>query len=92
MFSYRVGFPGWKLAAKLGVPLRVVVNVIFDSETGYFTALSDDFNPQAGIAAEAKTWNELVKEVESEIEEAMEFIFKNKHEDEVTPFFVPVAG
>lgn len=92
MFSYRVGFPGWKLAARLGVPLKVVVNVIFDSETCYFTALSDDFNPEAGIAAEAKTWDELVKEVESEIEEAMEFIFKSKHEDEVTPFFVPVAG
>lgn len=75
MFSYRVGSPGWKLAARLGVPLKVVVNVIFDSETGYFTALSDDFNPQAGIAAEAKTWDELVKEIESEIEEAMEFIF-----------------
>ncbi len=92
MFAYRVGFPGWKLAAKLGIPLKVVVSVIFDPASGYFTALSDDFNPQAGIAAEAKTWDELVSEVNIEIEEAMEFIFKIKHEDTVTPYFVPATA
>ena len=91
-FAYRVGFPGWKLAARIGISLKVVVEVTFDNETGYFTALSSDFNPESGIAAEAKTWDELVKEVEIEINEAMEFIFKTKHEDDVIPYFVPATA
>lgn len=88
MFAYRVGFPGWKIAARIGIPLKVVVSIVFDPRTGYFTALSDDFNPQSGIAAEAKDWDDLVKEVNYEIEEAMDFIFKNRPEDAVTPYFV----
>lgn len=92
MFAYRVGFPGWKIAARLGLPLKVKVEVTYDTETGYFTALSDDFNPQSGIAAEGKTIPELYKEVEIEIDEAMEFIFKVKPEEEVRPYFVLVGA
>lgn len=92
MFSYRVGFPGWKIAAHLGVPLKVVVEVMYDSEAKVFVASSDDFNPQSGIVAEAGTWDELVNEVNIQIEEAMEFIFNNKHEDDVVPYFVSASA
>lgn len=89
MLAYRVGFPGWKIAARLGLPLKVLVKVVYDRQTGYMTASSEDFLPQAGIVAEAKTWDELVREVNSEIDEAMEFVFKQVHEDKVVPYYVP---
>lgn len=92
MFSYRIGAPGWRLAARLGIPLKVVISIIFDPTSGYFTALSDDFNPQAGIAAEAKTWDELQSEIKSEIEEAMEFMFSSKLRSSITPYFVSVVA
>lgn len=91
MIAYRVGYPGWKIAARLGLPLKVKVEVTYDDETGYFTALSDDFNPRFGIAAEGRTPRELLKEVKIEIDEAMEFIFKVKPEEEVKPYLVLVG-
>ncbi len=53
---YRVGFPGWKLAAHLGVPVIFRVEVMFDPEAGVYVATSPDL---AGLVAEAKTKDEM---------------------------------
>ncbi|PHV07854.1 hypothetical protein CSQ96_08155 [Janthinobacterium sp. BJB412] len=57
---YRIGFPFWKQMARLGVPLKLRVNVIRDDEAGVFVATSDDLR---GLVCEATSMDDLVKEV-----------------------------
>lgn len=57
---YRVGFPGWRLAASLGVTLVFRVDVLHDQEAGVFVATSPDIR---GLVAEAPTLEELFHEV-----------------------------
>lgn len=57
---YRVGFPGWKLAARVGIPMLLRVEVMRDREAGVFVATSPDLH---GLVAEAKTADELVRAV-----------------------------
>lgn len=75
MFAYRVGFPGWKIAARLGIRLKVCVEVIWDDEAKVFVAQSDDFLPDFGCVAEAQTWDGLRTELNYVIEDAFESIF-----------------
>ena len=55
---YRIGFPGWKIAARLGVRLLLRVEVVRDDVAGVFVATSPDL---PGLVAEAKTSNELIQ-------------------------------
>lgn len=57
---YRVGFPGWKIAAALGITLVFRVDVLQDEEAGVFVATSPDLN---GLVAEAPSLEALFKEV-----------------------------
>lgn len=57
---YRVGFPGWKVAAALGITLVFRVDVMLDKEAGVFLATSPDIR---GLVAEAPSLEELFKEV-----------------------------
>lgn len=57
---YRVGFPGWKLAARLGVPLLVRVHVHIDNESKSFWADSPDLD---GLIVSGKDLEELRSEV-----------------------------
>ncbi len=57
---YRVGMPFWKVAARLGVPMLVRVQVARDAEAGVFVATSPDLR---GLVAEAKTSTELIRAV-----------------------------
>lgn len=57
---YRIGFPFWKQAARLGIPLTLRINVIRDDEAGVFVATSDDLK---GLVCEAASLDALVKEV-----------------------------
>ena len=75
MFAYRVGFPGWKIAARLGLTLKVRVEVLWDDEAKVFVAQSDDFLPEFGCVAEAETWDGLKTELNYVFEDAFESIF-----------------
>jgi predicted RNase H-like HicB family nuclease len=57
---YRVGFPGWKIAARFGVPLLLRVEVMRDAEVGVFIATSPDLR---GLVAEANTLEDLFRAV-----------------------------
>ena len=57
---YRVGFPGWKLAARNGVPLLVKIDVIRDTEAVVFVATSADL---PGLVVEASDLDPLMPEV-----------------------------
>ena len=78
MLAYRVGFPGWKIAARLGVPLTVRVEVLWDNEAKVFVATSDDFLPEFGCVAESATWDGLKEELSAVFDDAFESIFGNK--------------
>ena len=56
---YRVGFPGWKLAAKLGVPVRLRVFIAQDLESNVYVAQSPDLE---GLVLEGQTLEEIKKE------------------------------
>ena len=57
---YRVGYPGWKLLAKIGVPVLVRVQVYFDEESKSFWASSADLD---GLAVSGGDLDELRSEV-----------------------------
>lgn len=57
---YRIGFPFWRGAARMGIPLTLRVNVMRDDEAGVFVATSNDLR---GLVCEAATMDELVTEV-----------------------------
>lgn len=56
---YRVGVPGWQVAARFGVPLSFRTHVFRDREANVFWATSPDID---GLAVEAATLEELVQE------------------------------
>ena len=74
MFAYRVGCPGWKIAARLGITLEVRVDVLWDDEAKVFVAQSDDFLPDFGCVAEAATWDGLKTELDCVFEDAFESV------------------
>ena len=57
---YRVGFPGWKLAARFHIPLLFKVVVVRDPEAGVFVATSPDL---AGLVVESASLEALLPEV-----------------------------
>lgn len=56
---YRVGFPLWKSAARMGVPVLVRVHVHHDSETDSYWAQSPDLD---GLVVTGATLDEVCKE------------------------------
>lgn len=60
MYQYRVGFPGWKLAARFGVPLHLRVIAYKDEESNSYWAKSDDLD---GLVVAGATLDELQREV-----------------------------
>ena len=56
---YRVGFPGWKIAARLGVTLLVRVRVFHDEDSGTYWAESPDLD---GLVVSGATLDEVKSE------------------------------
>ena len=65
---WRLGIPGWRIAAAFGVPIKIKVIVCKDNEAGVYFATSDDI----GLALEAESLDELVKQVHLAIPELLE--------------------
>lgn len=59
---YRVGLPGWKIAARFGVPVKVRVNVHHDADSNTYWAESPDLD---GLAVAGDSLDELHREVVS---------------------------
>lgn len=58
-FSWRWGAPGWTIAANLGVPIKIKVDVCHDPEAGVYFAVSNDI----GLAVESESLDGLMKEI-----------------------------
>jgi predicted RNase H-like HicB family nuclease len=70
---YRVGFPGWKLAARWNVPLLIRLNVTRDGEAGVYIATSPDLR---GLVVEAATLEELHRELNCCVDMLLKEILK----------------
>lgn len=70
---YRVGFPFWKVAGRIGVPLLLRIEVAKDEEAGVFIAVSPDLQ---GLTVEAASLEELHREVGYCVDDLMEEILK----------------
>lgn len=60
--SYRVGMPGWRMFARLGVKLYARVDVHFDPEVNSYCAESPDLQ---GLVVSGQTLDELRDEAVS---------------------------
>lgn len=69
---YRIGWFGWRLVARLGLPLRVQMSIMFDSEAKVFVATTDDFLPELGLTVESETWQGIINEIHIALKEAGE--------------------
>jgi predicted RNase H-like HicB family nuclease len=72
---YRVGFPFWKLAARLNVPLLFRVDIQQDKEANVLLATSPDLS---GLVVEAKSMDELMQEIHGCAEMLIEVALKQK--------------
>jgi predicted RNase H-like HicB family nuclease len=57
---YRIGFPGWKVAARWGVPLSLRVLIHYDSEAASYWTTSPDLG---GLIVTGNDLEELFAEV-----------------------------
>ena len=71
---YRIGFPGWKLAARLGVPLRLRVQAFKDEESDSYWAKSDDLD---GLVVSGATLDELQREVMAAVSVLLQLEVRN---------------
>ena len=60
---WRLGLPGWRIAARFGVPIKIKIDVHKDEEAGVYFATSDDI----GLAVESITLDDLMKEIHSAV-------------------------
>ena len=56
---YRVGLPGWKFAARCGIPVRLRVNIRQDLEANVYVADSPDLD---GLIVEGHTLDDIKDE------------------------------
>lgn len=66
---YRIGLPGWKVAARAGVPLSFRAYVHRDKEAKMFWATSPDID---GLAVEGASLDELMREITSAADSLIE--------------------
>ena len=71
---YRVGYPGWKLAARLNVPLLIKLDVIHDKDAGVFVITSADLR---GLVVEAPD-TAIAEELHGEIQGCVESLMRER--------------
>jgi len=57
---YKIGYPFWKVAAKMGVAMKIRVDVLKDDDANVYVASSEDL---PGLVCEAVTMDLLVDEI-----------------------------
>jgi predicted RNase H-like HicB family nuclease len=71
----------WKQFARMGVSLRLRVNVMRDEEANVYIASSTDLR---GLVCEAATFDELVVEINATVQELLEFYLLHNIKPPVT--------
>jgi hypothetical protein len=65
---WRLGFPGWRIAANFGIPIQIKVDVCKDEEANVYFATSDDI----GLAVESDSLDALMNEIDLALPELLE--------------------
>jgi hypothetical protein len=65
---WRLGFPGWRLAAAFGLPIQIKVHVCKDEDANVYFATSDDI----GLAVESDSLDALIKEIDLALPELLQ--------------------
>lgn len=73
---YRVGFPGWKLAARWNVPLLVKLDVLHDKEAAVFIVTSRDLRGLVVEVPESASAEQFHEEIHGCIDMLMEDLLK----------------
>lgn len=73
--NYPVGLPGWKLAARLGLHMRLRVDIHRDADTNSYWADSPDLD---GLVVAAPTLDELRSEVRGAAEVLLELVVHSR--------------
>lgn len=81
MLRYRVGLPGWKLAARRGLQLTVRIDAHYDAESGSFWAESPDLD---GLAVSGATLDELHREALAATSELLDLAVGGDHHNTKT--------
>lgn len=66
---YRIGYPFWKLLARMGVPMVIRVDVLRDQEADVYVATSNDVK---GLLCESAFLDDFVKEVDATADELLQ--------------------
>jgi predicted RNase H-like HicB family nuclease len=72
---YRVGFPGWKFAARHGIPMIVRIDVHYDPEVKSFWTTSPDL---PGLVVTGSSLDELMRQAKHGIEDLMDMELKGR--------------
>jgi predicted RNase H-like HicB family nuclease len=72
---YIVGFPGWKIAARIGIPMLVRINVHYDPEAKSYWTTSPDLD---GLIVTGCTLDELLHEAKLGMDGLMELALQGK--------------
>lgn len=73
---WSVGFPGWRIAAQLGCPIKIKVDVCRDVVAGVYFATGDAI----GLAVESESLDGLVAEIHAAIPALLEISHSSIHE------------
>ena len=73
---YRVGFTGWKIAARLGVHLKLRVDIHHDAQSNSYWADSPDLD---GLVVAAPTLDELRTEVRGAAQVLLDLAVRSRH-------------
>ena len=65
----RMGMPLWRLAAAVGMTIKIRIDVQRDEEAGVYVATSKDLT---GLVVEAPTMDELIVEIRTAAHELLE--------------------
>ncbi len=76
---YRVGFPGWKLAARFGVPLLIRLQVLHDKEAGVFVVTSRDLRGLVVEMPDTVGVGKLHSEIDGCVDLLMEDLLRGPH-------------
>ncbi|MEN9867902.1 MAG: hypothetical protein RL748_3492 [Pseudomonadota bacterium] len=87
---YRIGFPFWKQVARLGMSLKMRINVMRDREADVLVATSDDL---PGLVCEVATMDELLLEVYGATHELLAILLQSDSvSTPVTDFRMKIAS
>ena len=73
---WSVGFPGWKIAAQFGCPIKIKVDIFRDVEAGVYFATGDGI----GLAVESESLDGLIKEIHAAIPVLLEVAHSSVHD------------